>query len=294
MLRKLISKSRFPRFALLYAANFHDRFQRAALAATDGPDFYKRRLWKRYLTPDPDFVPVSLGAEFDAHLATLRRDGIVRIEGAVFDQAAASLRDLVTRLRLDGFRRPDRVTDFEIDLGFALPEVLQMMSHPDLCGMYCNYYGRQAYYREHPLLVGSSSGNPGVDRSSSHVHCDGFRQLTFQFLVKDVSEQDTHLIFYKGSHREPKLDYRRVTENEQLIHEYQPILGAGRAGTLWVFESGSGFHSGKYLAGQRVMLTGVITSGWLPFKDRLRADEDAFSVLGKDSPRHVRDMFIRR
>jgi hypothetical protein len=294
MLRKLISKSRFPRFALLYVINLHDRFYRAALAATDGPNFYKRRLWKRFLTPDPKFLPVPLSPEYEAHLDTLRRDGIVRIEGPVFDEAAARIRDLVTRMQLDGFHRADRVTDYEIDIGWVVPEVVRMMSHSDLCGMFCNYYGRQAYYREHPLLVASSSGNPGVDRSSSHVHCDGYRQITFQLLVKDLGEQDTHLVFFKGSHKEPKLDYSRATENEQLILDYQPMLGTGRAGTLLVFESGSGFHRGKYLPGQRVMLTGVVTSGWLPFKDRERADNDAFSVLAKNDPAHVRSMFVRR
>jgi hypothetical protein len=291
MLRKFLSKTPFLRFVLLYAANMTDRSKRATIAATDGPTFYKRRLWKRFLTPDPAFKAVPLSPEFQRHLDTLREDGIVFIRG--FDETAQGLRDVIEELGLSGCRRDDRVTDYEIDVGFASPAVMKMLTNSDLTGLFCNYYGRQAYYREHPLLVGMSSGAKGVDRSSSRVHCDGYRQLTLHLLVKDLSASDTHLTFYKGSHKEPKLDYTRVPENSKLVAGEHAVLGTGQAGTLVLFDSGSGYHSGEYLPGQRILLSSVVTSGWIPFADPRRSDLDVLQGQYSSKPPHVRAMFDR-
>jgi hypothetical protein len=292
MLRSLVSKWGFGRFALLYVANCSNRYLRAALAATDGPDFYKRRLWSRYLTPDPRFKPIPLSPEFEVYLETLRRDGIVMIEGA-FDGTAAAMRALVEALELTNHRRLDDVIDYEIDLGFAHPEVLRMLAHADLCGMLCNYFSRQARYREHPRLVAMSAGAAGVDRSSSRVHCDGYRQITLHLLVNDVTPSDTHLVFYKRTHRQPKLNYTRVPENSKLVDVRDAMFATARAGTLVVFDSGSGYHQGAYTPGQRILLGLVVTTGWLPFQDPSRVDADVFRAIGERQPPHVRAMFAR-
>jgi hypothetical protein len=168
-----------------------------------------------------------------------------------------------------------------------------MLADPQLCGLFCNYYGRQAYYREHPLVLASSAGDEGVDRSSSRVHCDGYRQLTMQLLVNDTSDEDSHLVFYAGSHATPKLDVNRDQSNINLVDSYRPVLGTGRSGTLVLFDSGAGYHCGVYKPGQRVILTQVVTSGWLPFKDRMREDSDALRGLRERFPPHVRAAFER-
>jgi hypothetical protein len=292
-MRKLISKSKIARFAFNYAKNINSRFGRAAAVAIDGPTFYKRRLWKRYLSPDPSFKPISLTPLFQGHLETLREDGIVAIEG-IFDQTAASLRELLQKMDLSAYRRRDSVTDFEIDIGFAVPEVMHMLSHPELCALFCNYYDRQAYYREHPVLLGMSAGANGVSRSSSLVHCDGYRQLTLHLLVNDTTAADTHLVFYTGTHKEPKLDYTRVADTGKRMEGLPTKLGTGRAGTLIVFDSGSGYHSGEYRDGQRVLLSLVVTTGWLPFSDPSRFDLDVLRAVRDRQPVHVQAMFERR
>jgi hypothetical protein len=293
MLRSLVARSKGARFAFRYAANLDNRYLRAAIAATDGPGVYKRRLWRRYLTPDPTFKPVALGPVFQRHLEKLREDGIVIIEG-IFEAPVKRLRELVDGWQLSGYRRSDDVTDFVVDVGFAVPEVTQMLCHPELCGLLCNYYGRQAYYREHPSVVAMSAGDSGVDRTSSHVHCDGYRQLTMNLLLNDIDPGDTHLIYYRGSHKEPKLDYERVAETLNRVENFPATLGTGRAGSLILFDSGSGYHRGEYRSGQRVQLNEVVTTGWLPFKDRLREDSDVLRVAGDRQPAHVRAMFDRR
>lgn len=292
-LSAIASTLNFARFAYRYAAHFDDRFTRAAIAATEGPKFYKRSLWKRYLTPDPAFQPIPLTAEFQRYLEQFREEGIITISGH-FEETAQRLRELLDEMELTGLRRQDSVTDYEIDVGFTLPAVIRMLAHPQLCGLFCNYYGRQAYYREHPLLVGMSSGATGVDRSSSRVHCDGYRQITLHLLVNDVGAEDTHLIYYTGTHKQPKLDYTRVPQNSSLVADAPTKLGTGRAGTLTVFDSGSGYHSGEYKPGQRILLSVVVTTGWLPFKDPLRSDEDILRGVGGRQPAHVRAMFERR
>jgi hypothetical protein len=291
-LRALASTLNLARFAYRYAAHFGDRFTRAAIAATEGPAFYKRSLWKRYLTPDPAFQPIPLGPQFQRYLEQLREEGMVAITGH-FEETAQRLRELLGELELTRHRRMDSVTDFEIDVGLSQPAVLRMLAHPELCGLFCNYYGRQAYYREHPLLLGMSAGAAGVDRSSSRVHCDGYRQITLHLLVNDVSAEDTHLIYYTGTHKQPKLDYTRVPENSNLVAKVPTKLGTGRAGTLTVFDSGSGYHAGEYKPGQRILLSTVVTTGWLPFRDAARSDEDALRVMRERQPPHVRAMFER-
>ncbi|MFL6601425.1 MAG: hypothetical protein ACJ8R9_08840 [Steroidobacteraceae bacterium] len=293
VLRNLAAKSKLARFAVRYAENLDNRYLRAAIAATDGPAFYKRRLWKRYLTPDPAFQPAPLTPEFRGYLEQLREEGIVNIAGH-FEPVAARLRSLIDEMALTGYRRQDDVTDWLVDVGFVVPEVMRMLTDPQLCGLFCNYYGRQAYYREHPCISGMSAGAPGVDRSSSHVHCDGYRQLTLHLLLNDVSATDTHLIYYAGTHKDSKLNYERVTGTSKLVEGARTVLGTGRAGTLAVFDSGSGYHRGDYRPGQRYLLQCVVTSGWLPFKDRIREDADALRGVSGTLPAHVRAMFERR
>jgi hypothetical protein len=291
LLRPLVSRSKLAHFALNYTSNLDNRFQRATIAATDGPDFYKRRLWRRYLTPDPAFQPIALGPEFQRHLETLQKDGYVAVEG--FDETASRLRELLNSMGLSAYRRLDDVMDYVVDVGFVLPEIMRVLCHPELCGLLCNYYGRQAHYREHPTVNAMSAGAPGVDRSSSHVHCDGYRQITMMLLVNDITPSDTHLIYYRGTQEQPKINYERVAENAKQVEGREAILGTGRAGTVIVFDSGSGYHRGEYLAGQRVTLNEVVTTGWLPFKDPLRLDQDVMRIVRDQHPPHVNAMFAR-
>lgn len=226
-LRSLVSRSKTARFLYRYATHIDNRFQRTAIPAIDGPAFYKRRLWKRYLTADPAFQPIPLGPAFQQHLETLREDGIVTIKG-LFVDTAARVREFLDAMQLTGYRRQDEVTDFFVDLGFVIPEVMRLLCHPELCGLLCNYYGRQAYYREHPSVEGMSAGAQGVDRTSSHVHCDGYRQITIFLLVNDVSPADTHLIYYRGTHREPKLEIRKGSRHNQASEGLRGSAGDGQ------------------------------------------------------------------
>lgn len=290
-LRGLISKSGMLRLAFNYARNLDNRYLRTAILAIDGPTVYKRRLWKRYLTPDPAYQPVPLSPEYQGFLEQLRTEGIVSIPK--FESVAARLRSTIDELGLTDHHREDNCTDWVVDIGFTVPEVVRMLADPQLCGLFCNYYGRQAYYREHPSIAGMSSAHPSVDESASHVHCDGYRQLTFMLLLNDISAQDTHLIFYAGTHKEPKLNYERDAGTQKRVEGCRTVLGTGRAGTLLVFDAGSGYHCGRYLPGKRLILRGVVTTGWLPFKDQVRQDSDALLAV-KGAPTFVRAMFERQ
>jgi hypothetical protein len=293
LVRSIFSRSNLALLTYRYLANLDNRFLRAALLASYGPSFYKRNLWKRYLTPDSTFRPIPLSEEFQGYLARLREDGIVIIQGH-FERVAGRLRALLNEMGLEGYRRSDKVNDFIVDVGLVVPEVVHMLAHSELCGLLCNYYGRQAYYREHPIIVASSAGAEGVDRTSSRVHADGYRQITMQLLINDVTAEDSHLIFYAGTHKQPKLSVDREPSNKLLVEGCRPVLGIGQAGTLVVFDSGSGYHCGQYKSGQRLMLSEVVTSGWLPFKDRVREDADVLRGSRGSYPAHVRAMFERR
>lgn len=283
-MRRLVSRSKLATFVYRYL-KASTRYERRAAIAIDGPQWVKRRLWRQYLTPDPGYVPVPLSPTYSAHLTALKADGICHIGG--FETVAAELRALLKGLQLDGLHRDDRITDFEFDAGLTSPAVLKLLAHPELCGLICNYYGRQARYREHPMLVGMSEGGAGVERSSGRVHCDGYRQITLHLLLNDLTAADTHLVYYTGTHREPKVDYTRVAREM----DGERALGIGRAGTLVLFDSGSGYHQGRYLKGQRLLLSGVITTGWLPFRDPAREDLEA--LRGLTLAPHVRGMFER-
>jgi len=66
VLSKVAASSKVLRFAVRYARNLNSHYWRKATLAIDGPTVYKRRIWKRYLTPDPAFQPISLSPSFKA------------------------------------------------------------------------------------------------------------------------------------------------------------------------------------------------------------------------------------
>ena len=289
--KNFAARSKVATFAYRYAMGIHSRYQRAAVLSTDGPTFYKKHLWKRFSASDPAFEPVSLSPEFNAHLDRLGSHGITLIENR-YAGLARHLRGLLDDLGLTQFSHPEFVTDYCVDIGFVIPEVIQFFADAELCGLLCNYYGRQAYYREHPFISAMSAKEGAIDLAS-HVHCDGYRQISLQLLLNDIAAQDTHLVYYGGSHREVKFDCERVPQTQDKVAGVEPILGIGKAGTLVAFDSGSGYHQGVYLSGQRVCLVGMVTGGWLPFKDPKRKDSDAARALLKDRPTHVQRMFDR-
>jgi hypothetical protein len=293
-LKSFVARSKIATFAYRYAKGIDSRYQRAAVLSTDGPGFYKKNLWRPYSVPDPTFEPIPMSPEFTGHLERMRSQGITLIENR-YAELAGRLRTLLDGLELTHFRRMDSAVDFYVDIGFVLPEVIQFFADAELCGLFCNYYGRQAYYREHPFLLGNSAAESAVELAS-HVHVDGYRQISLQLLLNDITEEDTHLVYFGGSHKDVKYDCERVPQTVEKVAGQAgvaPILGIGKAGTLVAFDSGSGYHQGVYLDRQRVCLVGMVTAGWLPFKDPKRKDSDALRVLLKDRPTHVRRMFER-
>ncbi len=95
-------------------------------------------------------------------------------------------------------------------------------------------------------------------------HLDkGLDQISIMFLVKDLSENDTHMQYSMGSNKEKHKTVDRFKFDQDLIEKKYPIMKCiGKAGTVFIFREGMGFHRGFQVSGStRKILHLNVTSG---------------------------------
>ena len=192
-------------------------------------NFKIRTVWAleaiRYTFPDLRRPYVPLSAQGRKWLESFQRDGILRAETPEFRQACDYLDEIYFRpleegkgaagirlARPDLFAKennPDRYreggTEINVNISFKDPKLAAVFFHPDLNGILYNYYRRQPYYRNQPLLQKISYDGRVPPLSNSNWHVDYVHQVSIMLLVSDVTERDTHMQYALGSHRQTRL-----------------------------------------------------------------------------------------
>lgn len=255
------------------------------------PDFVRRIMWAYYITPSRRYKPVALSASSQRHLEALKADGIVR-----FDRNFAALADHVRQRYLSPESAlpadaPLRRNGLEIShsVSFSDEVLHEVFFDSEICAIICNYYCRQAYYRDNPTVHQERFTSDSMPLVSGVFHSDGYRQVSFMLLLSNLTLSDTHMEYAMGSHREQQPSYDRAEIDQATVpREFKIAHVVGRKGTLFIFDT-EGLHRGAHQRnGLRQILHVNVTTGTIPFTDQ-KYDSSAsiFPNVARVSP-HVR------
>lgn len=267
----------------------------------------------RYSAPNPFYRAVATSDEAERWLSDLKDCGVVCIPDRftalaeymaerylpLFDQCAEHQADVES----DPFVHEciDRTDAHRIEahLSFKDPRMAELYFDEDLCGLACNYYRRQAYFRNQPAIWKTYFEDSTKPFITGKFHKDrGLHQLTYILLLNDLTESDTHMQFAIGSHKKMKLDDLRRFDfpDERIKREYEIQACVGKRGTLFVFDAGDGFHRAVFKAGTvRMHLHLILTSGQMESDyevnpwDRACDETTGWTALAEYPP-HIRHM----
>jgi hypothetical protein len=234
-----------------------------------------------YLTPNPFQPTCPLSSDGEEYLLELKERGVVRIPDRFKQLANYVVDHYVSSVEQFGEngseksiafvhrveRRPDRNRAYEAQLSFKDPRMAEMYFDPDLCGIFCNYYRRQPYFRYQPQLINTHLRDTDKPCLQGKFHKDGgYRMLAYTLLLNDITLGDTHMEYAIGSHRDrtnfDDVRSRNSYSDEEVAQRYEIYPLVGERGTLFIFENGNGFHRARYVVDRpRVMINvAVVTS----------------------------------
>ena len=257
--------------------------------ALQGPKRVKKFFEHRYLTENCG-AKYDLAEEWLTYLIKLENDGYVVIPNS-FALVADKILENLDIEKLNSFNDETHVIDYCFDLGFSFPGIFNLMSNKELCSLLCNFFGRQALYRNHPQIISHSRGVDTLKRSSEFSHIDGYKQLTMFLLLSDMNETTSQLYIYPNSHKTKSYTYNRSIRIDQS-KQFENVLGiTAQKGDLVIFNSGSLWHKGLSRESRRLILNIIITTGWIPTPDSENYDSDYLKINLKGMPEYVSKCF---
>jgi len=283
---------RFWRSLLTAAGKRSVRHGVRSVLLLSSPAFVRALAWRHYVSPRPDYRPVPLSTQAGRDLERLRQDGIVAVD--------RNFRELADYIRDRYFARefelpadsPLRASGLQVShsVSFADRRLHEVVFDPGICGVVCNYYGRQAYYRDNPTVHKEYAAASSKPLISGVFHSDSYRQVSFMLLLRDLTEHDTHMEFAKGSHRQRQPSYDRAQiDQDAVAREFEIVHVVGTKGTLFIFDT-EGLHRGAYHQDTHREIFHVnVTSGAWPFTND---KYDGLSSIFPDPqavPEHVRN-----
>lgn len=261
-----------------------------------------------YTTPNVLKPKVSVG-ELGARICQdLQKTGVAVVTdryGGVADYLtksyfSSSKSHVNEALVVDNLRakQEKRYTKMGVDIAskvsFKDPLLAPLIYDSELLGAVYNYYKRQAYYRNQPVIFRHQIKADDIEQNGIDIqgkfHLDFLHQITFMLLLDDITENDTHLQFAMGSHldRHPTYD-RYFLSDKQIAQKYQIKNCIGKKGTLVVFDAGNGYHRAFYQPGSvRTILHFNLTAGYSLTGDKF----DSWAKEELDGyPSHVQNAF---
>ncbi|MFM7022031.1 MAG: hypothetical protein ACKOXB_03570 [Flavobacteriales bacterium] len=231
---------------------------------------YLRKLY--YYAPQSQYANIQLTAKAEKWMIELEKNGVVKIENEFND-----LVEYINKEYFSGKNSPyiakDINTQRSIEMGIMQattlslkdPRLEKLYFNDEMLAMLSKHYKRQAYYRNLPTTLTNSYDQSKHKKDMQALfHLDGgLDQISFMFLVNDLTDNDTHLQFSLGSNREKHKTADRYKFNQEEIEKNYPLIKCtGKAGTLFIFQAGLGFHRGFQVSGStRKILHANFTSG---------------------------------
>jgi hypothetical protein len=258
--------------------------------------------WLNFGLPTPWAARPALTDRASEWLINLERDGILRIELPAFAEVARH----VEKTYFEGEPHAplfahDTNTDLYRSFGierlaevsFKDPGLLPLLLHEELHAVYFHYYGRQPYFRNHPVVQRLSyrEGQPKDTDHGNRYHTDPLRQLSLMLLVSDAPAEGGHMVYAAGSHRRPMWRtgiYIPYDVAEAIARRSAPVSLTGAKGTLFLFDA-SGVHRRILRPGARHMLHLNLTTGH--HRKPIRETFDGWSAL-QNIPNSMRRMFL--
>ncbi len=222
----------------------------------------------RYTFPNLLRPQVPLSPRGKEWLATMQRDGILRAEDEAFREAVDHLeRSYFARLE-NGRTTPridlgkdmfildigsDRLrktgTSVHASISFTDPQLASVFFHADLNAVLYNYYRRQPFFRNQPLVQTDAYDGRVPAGSNGQFHVDYLHQVSLMLLVTDVTTADTHMQYALGSHKRIwPVGISPEGTVERFGYRVADVIGS--KGTLYLFDAG-GIHRANYVAGTR-------------------------------------------
>ena len=231
--------------------------------------YFRRML---YYIPQKKYSDLKLSDRAEQWMKEIKENGIVKIEN--------EFEGLAEYLDKEYFSNPNCKYILEdqtvprtqamgitlaMHISFRDSVLAKLFFHEEILGMLSKHYKCQAYYRNLPSIIENKyDATKHTQDMQALFHLDkGLDQISIMFLVKDLSENDTHMQYSMGSNKEKHKTVDRFKFDQDLIEKKYPIMKCiGKAGTVFIFRAGMGFHRGFQVSGStRKILHLNVTSG---------------------------------
>jgi|KBSSwiStaDraftv2_1062776.scaffolds.fasta_scaffold445326_2 hypothetical protein len=256
------------------------------------PSFVRALAWRHYVDPRAQYRPVPLSDLAQGYLAQLRQQGIVSVDRS-FADLADYIRDRYFAAEYElAPDSPLRANGLIVSrpVSFSDQRLHEVLFDPEICAIVCNYYGRQAYYRDNPTVHKEHAAASSRPLISGVFHSDSYRQISFMLLLSDLTEHDTHMEFASGSHdaRQPSYDRTQI-DQDAVTREFKIVHVVGKKGTLFLFDT-EGLHRGSYHqnTGREIFHVNMTTGTW-PFTDDRYDRLETIFPDPQTVPEHVRN-----
>jgi hypothetical protein len=214
-----------------------------------------KKIRKELYVTDPRIIELKLSDNASKWYQELSENGIVKIENEFnwvrdiykkeyFDAVDNKfiLKDLITeRALITG-----RVFAKSVSLGD--PALYNWYFNNDLIGLLGKFYKQQPFYRNQPMIQTYEVNEDHSPDIAGKWHIDGgLNQISFMLLINDITDDDTHMKFaLKSIHNDHKILDRDKLKSDEIESQYQILNCTGKAGTLFIFHGGKGFHRAEY------------------------------------------------
>ena len=235
------------------------------------------------MTPYLRKPTVALSEQGKSYLQELTKSGIIKIDNRFRDVAdylsdelldnvdnakknKTIVRDLIAGMK---GRSQEMGVTFASNISMKDPRLAPMIFDPDILGAIHNFYKRQPYYRNQPMVqvnqfIGLHDSND-VDIQGK-FHLDELHQISFMLLLNDITIDDTHMQYALESHKKVRVMAgvnRYGYPDKDIQDKFQIMDLVGKKGTLFVFDAGAGFHRAVYKSGTtRKIFHSNITPGY--------------------------------
>lgn len=220
-----------------------------------------------YYSPKKQYSDIKLSERAQIWFKEFQENGILRIDNEFLKEAQYLNDEIFNKIPSDKLSERDiaggRV--YLKELSFKNPQLFRLFFHEDLMAMLNKHYQTQAYYRNLSAVINTSyNAQNNTEDIQGLFHLDGgLDQISIMLLVNDITENDTHMEFcLKSTHTKHKDISRFNKDQKEITNRYEITHCVGKAGTLYIFQAGIGYHRAVYKSGSvRKMYHANFTAG---------------------------------
>ncbi|QIE59920.1 hypothetical protein G5B37_10190 [Rasiella rasia] len=216
---------------------------------------YHNYLKRKFYKPDEEFKNIDLSPTAKKWYDDLSENGIIKIEDT-FEWVSDIFKESYFQQKENKYFLKDLVDDrsqktgrvFAQAVSLEDPKLRDWYYNEDLFAMLAKMYQRQPYYRNQPMVQTYAVSDENENDIAGKWHIDGgLNQITFMLLVNDIDTSGTHMQYaLKSTHDDNKELDRWNIQDHDIENKFEIMHCIGKAGTLYVFQGGLGYHRAVY------------------------------------------------